>query len=284
MKYKHFKQALLFKVGSAIQSITSMKISKKVTISPKYSGNDSLRKLVGNLPDAIASGKGDLIYDKRNKIHRFRLNDGFNVIVKQFKKPNLFQRICYSTFWNNKAKKSYDFGNRLLSLGIDTPEPIASVTYYNQFGIVDSYYFVSTEDTRADCTFLNKTDISQNQPFIDALSAYLISIHEKGFLHGDTNLSNFLYEKLNDGTFQFAVIDTNRSRLLSRHASMKDSLKNLVRITHNRSLLLAIIHSYTIQRHWNANNAEMFILFHLRRMERREKQRGVFKKIFELIT
>ncbi len=244
---------------------------RSITLSPKYSDNKEIRLLTEHLPEAFASGKGDLLYDKRNKIHRFLLSDGTPVIVKKYKKPNFFQRICYSTFWNNKAKKSFYFGQRLTNLHIDTPEPIAAVTYYNNIGMVNRYYFASTEDSRPDCLILRDGNMDNPQPLIDALSAYLIHLHELGFLHGDTNLSNFLYSRNADGTFSFSVIDTNRSRFLGRPANRKEALSNLIRLTHKRSLLCEIITSYALQRGWNAEEAVKTV-FHL--IEKREKRKN----------
>ena len=56
-------------------------MSKKVILSNDYSHNEELRLLINNLPEAFASGKGELLYDKRNKIRRFQLTSGVVVIV-----------------------------------------------------------------------------------------------------------------------------------------------------------------------------------------------------------
>lgn len=230
-----------------------------------------IHDLIYRIPEAFASGEGELLYDKRNKIRRFTLEDGSVVIVKQYKKPNFFQRICYSTLWSNKAKKAFLYGNRLLFLGIDTPEPIACVTYYNSIGMVEEYYFLSTEDTRPDCRILRDGNMDNPQPLIDALSQYLIFLHQQGFLHGDTNLSNFLYEKKADGTYHFAVIDTNRSRFIHHPATKKEALSNLVRITHDRRLLSSIVHSYATQRGWDAGQAVHYVLDQIEKRERRKR-------------
>lgn len=232
--------------------------------------------LLERLPEVFSNNEGEIIYDKRNKIRRITLSDGRHIILKKYKKPNFFQRICYSTLWSNKAKKAYIFGNRLLFLGIDTPEPIACVTYYNSIGMVEEYYFLSTEDTRPDCRILRDGNMDNPQPLIDALSQYLIFLHQQGFLHGDTNLSNFLYEKKADGTYHFAVIDTNRSRFLHSPASKKEALSNLVRITHDRQLLSSIVHSYATQRQWNAEEAVKSVL---RLLDKREKRKLLIKRL-----
>lgn len=246
-------------------------MTKAIIVSPKYAESKEITTLLERLPEVFRNDEGELIYDKRNKIRRFTLEDGSVVIVKQYKKPNFFQRICYSTFWNNKAKKSYFFGNMLLNLGIDTPRPIAAVTYFNNIGMENRYYFASTEDSRPDCLILRDGNMNNPQPMIDALSAYIIHLHELGFLHGDTNLSNFLYSRNADGSFSFSVIDTNRSRFLGRPANKKEALSNLIRLTHKRSLLCEIITSYALQRGWNVEEAVKTV-FHL--IEKREKRKN----------
>lgn len=246
-------------------------MTKDIIVSPKYAENKEIMTLLERLPEVFSNNEGEIIYDKRNKICRITLSDGRHIILKKYKKPNFFQRICYSTLWNNKAKKAFLYGNRLLFLGIDTPEPIASVTYYNSIGMVEEYYFLSTEDTRPDCRILRDGNMDNPKPLIDALSQYLIFLHQQGFLHGDTNLSNFLYEKKADGTYHFAVIDTNRSRFLHSPASKKEALCNLVRITHDRCLLSAIVHSYATQRGWDAGQAVHYVLIQIEKRERRKR-------------
>ena len=251
-------------------------MSKKVILSNNYSHNEELLPLINNLPKAFAEGKGELLYDKRNKIRRFKLTSGEVVIVKQYKKPNLFQKLCYSTFWKNKAKKAFLFAERLLNMSIDTPKPIAAVTYTTSIGFVDRYYFVSSEDNRPDCLILRDGEMENPKPLADALMKFIISLHEKGFLHGDTNLSNFLYEQEKDGTYHFAVIDTNRSQFLSHPATEKESLENLVRLTHKRSLLCMLIRSYASQRGWNEQAAENSVL---RLIEKREKKKKMLSRL-----
>ena len=251
-------------------------MSKKVILSNDYSHNEELRLLINNLPEAFASGKGELLYDKRNKIRRFQLTSGDVVIVKKYKKPNLFQKICYSSFWKNKAKKAFFFGEKLLAMGIDTPKPIAAVTYTSWLGCVERYYFASSENSHPDCLILRDGEMENPKPLADALMGFIIHLHEKGFMHGDTNLSNFLYEKNEDGTYHFSVIDTNRSQFLSRPATKQESLANLIRLTHKRSLLCMLIRSYASQRGWNEQAAENTVL---RLIEKREKKKKMLSKL-----
>lgn len=248
----------------------------RLVITPAYQHDAALQALLARLPEAFAAGEGELLYDKRNQLRRFRLDSGLVVVAKAYHKPNLFQRICYSTFWRNKAVKSVDFGQLLLQMGIDTPEPIASLTYYNKWGLVSRYYFVSTEDNRPDCRVLRDGDLSNPQPLVEALCAFLIRLHEAGFLHGDANLSNFLYEPSANGTFRFAVIDTNRSRFLGRAARRNEVYSNLMRLTHVRPLLCNLVRTYARQRGWDEAEAERAVL---KLIQRRERQKAFWHRL-----
>lgn len=251
----------------------------QITINPKYQHDADLRALLHRLPEAFAAGEGELIYDKRNKLRRFSLPSGRVIVVKAYHHPNLFQRLCYSTFWSNKAIKSYDYGMRLLRMGIDTPEPIACITYHKLGCLVRSYYFVSTEDTRPDCKVLTQRNTAEAQPLIEALATFLAAMHRQGFLHGDANLSNFLYSQdPTDHAYHFAVIDTNRSRFLSRPATQDEVLHNLMRLTHIRPVLGQLVRTYARQQGWDETKAEQTVLDLIKRRERRKAFWHRFKK------
>lgn len=241
-----------------------------ITINQNYSTDTALETFLNRLPEAFANGEGELIYDERNKLRRFVMPSGLVIIVKAYKRPNLFQKICYSTFWKNKACKSYIYALRLRQMGIDTPEAIATVCYKNH-GMVERYFFASTEDNRPDCRILRDGNMDNPQPLIDALTAYLIHLHDLGFMHGDTNLSNFLYEQQPDGSYHFSVIDTNRSTFLGRPATKAEATANLIRLTHKRALLAQLVASYARQRGWDEEATIHHVTDLINRFERRRE-------------
>ena len=246
-----------------------------VILSSTYSEDSIFQKFLTGLPEAFEKGEGELLYDGRNKIRRFVLPSGLVAVVKAYKRPNAFQRLCYSTFWKNKATKAFLYGEKLREMGIDTPEPMAAVTYRDKLGRVDRYYFVSAENDDPDCFGLNENSIDDAGNLIDDLMAFLIQMHEKGFLHGDTNLSNFLYKK-DDGHYRFAVIDTNRSHFLGRPATKEEVCQNLSRLTHVRPLLTRLVASYARQRGWNADEIEEKVL---KLIVNREKKKKIKRKL-----
>lgn len=243
--------------------------------------NDKMRSFMERLPQYFAEGKGEILYDKRNQVRRFQVNeDGLPqvIIVKRFKKPNPTQCISYSTFWHNKAEKAYLFADKLLALGIDTPQPLGSLTQRNAWGLVRQYYFASTENHDESCWKILDSTFDQKDQLIESLALYLITLHEKGFLHGDTNLSNFLWHKEADGSYHFSVIDVNRSKFLGRPATRQEALSNLFRLTHERPVLEQIIRHYAKLRQWNEEEAVKEVYDSLHRFEQKKYFLNHFKK------
>ena len=88
----------------------------EIVINKKYQDNKDVCELMSKLPSAFANGEGELLYDKRNKLRRFTLADGMIVIVKQYKRPNLFQKICYSSFWKTRQRRHFSLPISFLGL------------------------------------------------------------------------------------------------------------------------------------------------------------------------
>ena len=61
---------------------------------------------------------------KRNTIKLFEL-EGKTINVKSFKVPSFYNKVVYKFFRKSKARRSYEYANRLLKYGIGTPQPIA---------------------------------------------------------------------------------------------------------------------------------------------------------------
>lgn len=219
--------------------------SYRYIINPDY---QHLTDWLHRLP-AEYDTTGRLIYDKRNKVRLFLL-DGQTLVAKRFKQPMLHQRIDYTCLRPSKAKRAYTFALRLGELGIDTPQPIACIEEYAG-GLFRQGYFVSAYTDDPDCRFLRQQP-DGNEALIQSLAQFIAQMHSKGFLHGDINLSNILYRTMPDGTFHFSVIDINRSRFVTS-PTRSQCLHNLVRLTHERPTMKAIIAQYAAARGWDAD-------------------------------
>ena len=228
--------------------------------------SSELKQFVTSLPQSFEQS-GTILYDKRNQIRRYTV-DGTDLVVKRYKKPNVTQCIAYSWFTPNKAEKSFLFAGRLEALGIQTPRPLAAVTC-RSFSVVRRYYLVTETCDWPSCWSLLDEGFDRKTELVSALAAQLIRMHEAGFMHGDTNLSNFLYDP-NDFN-RLCVIDINRSRFLGRPATRRECLGNMFRLTHVRPVLHDIITAYASLRGWDVQDCIKEVEDSLHRFETRKK-------------
>ena len=241
-----------------------------LTINPKY---QSLKTFMLSLPERFDS-EGVVLRDKRNVVKSFEV-DGQILVVKRYKVSMLHQRIDYTLFRPSKAKRAYKFALRLREMGIDTPEPVAFIETTN-IGLFRQGYFVSAftsdNDIKSHLTMLDdKLFFSQ---FVD----FIVFMHTNGFLHGDTNLSNFLY-RMDGKNFHFQVIDINRSHFKER-PSQSQCLENFKRMTHDRILCRKIVSEYARRRGWDPVASADHVIRLLDQFERKRKAHDYYKRHF----
>lgn len=252
----------------------------------------SLTTFINRIPEVFETS-GEVLYKARNEVRLFVV-EGKEVVVKRFKRPNLTQCIAYSFFGPNKAQKAVQYAARLNELGIPTPAALGEVTIRPGI-LVKQYYLATLACHWPDCRVLREwTD--DKATLLHDLVSFIIYMHERGFLHGDTNLSNFLYAEraavtdpaspLYDAEapvwtggqqYTFQVIDINRSRFTAGPASRNDCLHNLFRMEHDRSLLRRIVGEYARQRGWKADEAVEYVEKCISRFERKKRLLHLFK-------
>ncbi|NHM07940.1 Kdo domain containing protein [Flavobacterium sp. CYK-4] len=180
---------------------------------------------------------GTLFVDgQRNKIKLFEL-DGKTLNIKSFKVPNLINRIAYRYLRKSKARRSYEFANRLLQNGIGTPQPIAYFEKRVFFGFGNSYYV--SEQLTVDLTF---RELVENPDFPDwdnilcQFMAFCFELHEKGIEFLDHSPGNTLIKKAQNGKYDFYLVDLNR---MNFHQSMnfESRMKNLSHLTPKKEMV-----------------------------------------------
>ena len=75
----------------------------------------------------------------RNSLRLFKIEDK-TLNVKSFKIPNVINQIAYRFFRKSKAQRSFEYANKLLNLGIGTPQPIANYEFITAFFFKKSFY------------------------------------------------------------------------------------------------------------------------------------------------
>ncbi len=242
----------------------------KVVVHPKYQWASDF---IASLPCRF-SQEGEMLYQGRNLVKRFEWQ-GHTFIVKRYKRPTIIQRLAY-TFWRkSKAERAYLFADKLLSLGIDTPEGIAYMEE-KEVGLFATGYFVSACCTGSPLYDEMVTVADYDKEKASLLAAFLVQLHEKGILHGDLNLDNVFYRLTPDGMCHFSVIDTNRS-VFKSSLTPSECFDNLKRVTHRRDLLHYIVGEYARLRSWNVVATVAAVEKSLVRFERKRKLKRYLK-------
>ena len=174
---------------------------------------------------------GELLFGgKRNSIKLFII-EGREVVIKSFQIPNFINKIVYKYFRKSKAKRSFEYANRLLALGFGTPQPIAYAENFAGVGLADSYYV--SELLHSTLTFRELVEIPDYPDHEEILKQFMkfsYDLHEKGVEFLDHSPGNTLIKNLGNGVYSFYLVDLNRMKF-HHSMSFERRMKNLCRLT-----------------------------------------------------
>lgn len=249
----------------------------KITINPKY---NSIQSFIERVPE-IFELEGVQIYKARNEIKIFEI-DGLIVNVKSFKVPIFINRIAYSFFRHSKARRSYEYALRLLSMGVKTPEPIAYIEE-KKSGLLHRSYFLS-EHTPLDG---NMRDVSQTGVSFESIRNLSIAfgkftafLHKRGVLHNDYSPGNILYKRCEDGRFDFSIIDINRMKFCEVNYRM--GCNNFRRLCAEDLFFKVVAQTYAQEMGYVPTRCIRDILrykeIELKKRETKNRFLGIFKK------
>lgn len=179
----------------------------------------------------------------RNIIKLFDL-DSTKVNIKSFKKPHLLNSIIYNYFRKSKAKRSFEYANRLLENQIGTPQPIAYFEKTSIFGLKESYYV--SEHLDCDLTFRELVQIPEfpeNEFILRQFIRFSFLLHQKGIEFLDHSPGNTLIKKNNTGSYDFFLVDLNRMTF-HKNMSFDVRMKNLCRLTFKEEMVKIMSNEY----------------------------------------
>ncbi|MDE5568405.1 MAG: lipopolysaccharide kinase InaA family protein [Muribaculaceae bacterium] len=240
-------------------------------INPSY-GN--LQDYIADIPSTFDK-EGETLFRGRNEVKRFNAPDGTNLVVKRFGHLPTWRRVIYSTVAKSKARRAYEYGNRFLTLGYNTPTPVAYIEI-TEHGILSDAYFISLH---SDFTPLFEPLVKAERfdsELADDVAILMASMHANGVMHGDPNLNNILYKRQDDGKTAITLIDTNRSHF-GKYLSMRSCLKNLMRVSHRRDLMRQIVGRYATLRGLDPVVTVDKVFALLERFERNRERRHKIK-------
>tara|TARA_R110002012_G_scaffold64308_3_gene169070 strand:+ start:33185 stop:33946 length:762 start_codon:yes stop_codon:yes gene_type:complete len=177
----------------------------------------------------------------RNSLKLYDLN-GLTINVKSFKIPNLVNQIAYRFFRKSKAQRSFEYANRLLHLGIGTPQPIAFYEFKTPFLFKKSYYI--SEHLLYDLTYRELTfnfNMPNHEAILRAFTRFTFGLHKAGVNFLDHSPGNTLIQ-LNNGNFKFYLVDLNRMNF--GDMDFETRIKNFARLTTHKSMVAVMSDEY----------------------------------------
>jgi len=204
---------------------------------------DKYKSYKNDIDELIASynSKGEQLKDARNKLKIFELED-FKVNIKSFKIPNIFNQIVYRFFRKGKAQRSFEYANKLLAIGIGTPNPIAYYESKTAFLFKKSYYV--SEQLDYDLTYhelINDLDYSDHNNILRSFSRFTFNLHEKCINFLDHSPGNTLIKKVGN-EYKFYLVDLNRMEF--RPLSFVERIKNFDRLSKHKSMVEVMSDEY----------------------------------------
>ena len=180
---------------------------------------------------------------KRNKIKLFEV-DGRTINIKSFKIPNIVNKVAYRYFRKSKARRSFEYANKLIEFGFGTPQPIAFAENYDVIGLKDSYYV--SEHLQADLTYRELVEIPEypnSDVILRQFTRFSFDLHQKGVEFKDHSPGNTLIKKKSENEYSFFLVDLNRMEF---HESMPFELrmKNLCRLTPHKEMVAVMSNEY----------------------------------------
>lgn len=177
----------------------------------------------------------------RNTLKLFRIRD-FTINVKSFRVPNIVNQITYKFFRKSKAQRSYEYANKLIKLGVGTPQPIAYYEFTTPFLFKKSYYISQHLD--CDLTYRELTtdlDYPNHENILRCFTRFTFELHEKGIHFLDHSPGNTLIKK-NGNSYDFYLVDLNRMNF--GKLDFKTRIKNFSRLTIHKSIVEVMSDEY----------------------------------------
>lgn len=177
----------------------------------------------------------------RNSLKLFDLN-GLTINVKSFKIPNIFNQIAYRFFRKSKAQRSFEYANKLIALGIGTPQPIAYYEFTTPFLFKKSFYV--SEQLDCDYTYRDLTkdfNIPDYEAILRAFTRFTYNLHKHNILFLDHSPGNTLIQKLKD-SYAFYLVDLNRMEF--KPLSFDERIRNFSRLTTHKSMVEVMSDEY----------------------------------------
>jgi len=177
----------------------------------------------------------------RNSLKLFDF-EGILINVKSFKVPNLVNQIAYRFIRSSKAQRSFEYANKLRSMHIGTPHPVAYYEFKSLLLFNKSYYI--SEHLNYDLTYRELTTniaYPNHEEILRAFTRFTFDLHEKNVNFLDHSPGNTLITKTELG-YDFALVDLNRMKFHTM--SFTERMQNFSRLTTSKEMVSVMSDEY----------------------------------------
>lgn len=213
-----------------------------MSVTIKIHNNSALTK--EQLMTAIENfdHQGEMIGNGYRNVIKILTIGGERYNIKEFKVPNLVNKIVYRFFRKSKAERSFLYAERLLKSGILTPSPEAFLEYKSPFTFGSSYYI--SKQLEYDFTIrklIDEPGCDDYDNILRQFTQFTFKLHENGIHFLDHSPGNTLINKDGDN-YKFYLVDLNRMEF--KTLSYDERLANFARLSPKDYMLDIISDEY----------------------------------------
>lgn len=211
---------------------------KEIKVFAEELSNDFRNQLTNLIHDfdVLEGGEGNRNVIKIASVERTAIN------IKAFKIPNLLNLLVYRFFRKSKAQRSFEYAQKLLSMGIGTPRPLGYIEYKTPILFKKSFYL--SEQQTYDITYRELTkdfEYPDYDTILRAFTRFTYELHKKGILFLDHSPGNTLIQKV-DNAYKFYLVDLNRMKF--EKLDFETRIKNFSRLTIHKSMVEVMSDEY----------------------------------------
>ncbi|CAA6808556.1 MAG: FIG00388958: hypothetical protein [uncultured Sulfurovum sp.] len=248
----------------------------KYKVNPKYEEEftDFLKKI-----KTIFIKNNQSIHKARNELKIIK-HHNITTVVKAFKIPNIINQFAYAYLRGSKAKKSYYNSMKLIELGIQTPEPIGYIEFYEKDLLKESFFislhqpynFLIREP-------LYEANFSDRENIIKQFSEFTFNLHQKNIFHKDYSAGNTLVIPQNNGQYHFSIVDINRMQFKAIDLNL--AMQNFNKLWADEATLTIIATAYAKVAKVDESKALKLIIEHDKKLKTFVERRRAIKAFFK---
>ncbi|WP_025742989.1 lipopolysaccharide kinase InaA family protein [Aquimarina pacifica] len=242
-------------------------MQKKIEIHPNYKTIGAELKSTISTFDSYEDILGD---GDRNVIKVVGLGTK-KYTIKSFKIPNFINQVVYRFFRKSKAERSYQYANKLLELGINTPFPVAYQIEGSSLLFKKSFYI--SELVSCDLTYRelsSNLDLPNHEDMLRAFTRFTHDLHKNGINFLDHSPGNTLIKKVGND-YEFYLVDLNRMNF--GEMDFETRIKNFSKLTIHESIVRVMSNEYS-----KCTGEDENTIFNLMWAETQEFQERFYRK------